>query len=77
MLQRLEEGQEGEEHPFAFGDANIRTAAAEWLEQIRTGRAPWDIEAIEGLKALLGVLELRLGPAARPSSDKLAGGCRR
>jgi hypothetical protein len=72
VLQRLEEGHEGEEHPFAFGDANIRIAAEEWLERIMTGRAPWDAEAIAGLKALLAVLELRLGPR----SDKPAGGRR-
>lgn len=72
MRQRLEEGQEGEEHPFAFGDANIRIAAEEWLERIRTGRAPWNAEAIAGLKALLGVLDLRL----EPRSDKAAGGRR-
>jgi hypothetical protein len=72
VRQRLEEGQEGEEHPFAFGEANVRIAAEEWLEQIRSGRAPWDIGAIEGLKALLAVLELRLGPR----SDKPAGGRR-
>jgi hypothetical protein len=62
VRQRLEEGQEGEEHPFAFGDTNIRIAAEEWLERIRTGREPWNAEAIAGLKALLGVLNLRLGP---------------
>jgi hypothetical protein len=73
VLQRLEEGQEGEEHPFAFGEANIRIAAEEWLEQIKSGRAPWDGEAIAGLTALLAVLELRLGPR----SDKPAGGRRR
>src|SRR3954469_11874103 len=39
VLQRLEEGQEGEEAP-SFSDASIRTAAEEWLERIRTGRAP-------------------------------------
>ncbi len=70
VLQRLEEGHEGEEDP-SFSDASIRTAAEEWLERIRTGRAPWDAEAIAGLKALLGVLNLRLGPR----SDKPAGGC--
>jgi hypothetical protein len=73
VLQKLEEGHESEEHPFTFGDANIRIAAEEWLERIRTGRAPWDAEAIAGLKALLAVLELRLGPR----SGKPAGGlCR-
>lgn len=77
VLQRLEEGQEGEEHPFAFAEANIRIAAKEWLEQIRSGRAPWDAEAIAGLKALLADLDLRLGPAASPRSDKPAGGRRR
>jgi hypothetical protein len=78
VLERLEEPQrEGLAPEFAFGDANIRIAAEEWLEQIRSGRAPWDAEAIEGLKALLGVLELSLGSAARPSSDKPAGGRRR
>jgi hypothetical protein len=69
VLQRLEEGHEGEEDP-SFSDASIRTAAEEWLERIRTGREPWDAEAIAGLKALLGVLNLRLGPR----SDKPAGG---
>jgi hypothetical protein len=73
VLQMLEEGQEGEEHPFAFGEANIRIAAEEWLERIKSGRAPWDDEAIAGLKALLAILELRLGPR----SDKPAGGRRR
>jgi len=72
VLHRLEEGHDGEEHPFAFGDANIRIAAEEWLERIRTGREPWDAEAIAGLKSLLGVLNLRLGPR----SDKPAGGRR-
>ena len=77
VLQRLEKGQEGEEHPLAFSEANIRIAAKEWLEQIRSGRAPWDAEAIAGLKALLADLDLRLGPAASPSSNKPAGGGRR
>ncbi len=74
VLERLEEPQrEGLAPEFEFGDANIRIEAEEWLERIRTGRAPWDAEAIAGLKALLGVLELDLGPR----SDKPAGGRRR
>jgi len=73
----LAENRADEEHPFAFSEANIRIAAKEWLEQIRSGRAPWHAEAIAGLKALLADLNLRLGPAASPSSNKPAGGRRR
>jgi hypothetical protein len=55
---------------LGLSEDRIRIAAEEWLERIRTGREPWNAEAIAGLKAFIGVLELRLGPR----SDKPAGG---
>jgi hypothetical protein len=71
VLDMLEEPQrEGLAPPFAFGDANIRIAAEEWLERIKSGSAPRDQEAIAGLKALLADLDVRLGPSASPRSDK-------
>ena len=72
VLQRLEEEYEDEERVLGLSEDRIRIAAEEWLERIRTGREPWNAEAIAGLKAFIGVQDLHLGPR----SDKPAGGRR-
>jgi hypothetical protein len=71
VLQMLEEGQEGREHPFEFDEVNIRFGAEQWLARIKSGPASlWSREAIAGLEALLADLDVRLASDARPRSDK-------
>ncbi len=70
MLERLEERYEDEERVLGLSEEQIRSAAEEWLEQLRG--EPGSGEAIAGLKAFIGVQDLHLGP--RP--DKPAGGRR-
>ena len=72
VLERLEEMYEDEERVLGLSEEQIRSAAEEWLEQIRSGREPGNAEAIAGLKAFIGVQDLHLGPR----SDKPAGGRR-
>jgi hypothetical protein len=57
VLEMLEEGQEGREHPFEFEDIHICDAAEQWLTWIKSLPASLGSrEAIVGLRALLAEL---------------------